>query len=120
MLTKLPTPVALYMDLLNSNDCASLKDCLAEDAHIYDMGEDNHIHGLTAIKDWRGNIKEEFDLKSNVINREDKHGIIIATSITSGKFPSSPQLFYYFFSICDNLITNIVIVPGEENVHTLH
>jgi hypothetical protein len=115
MLTKLPTPVALYMNSLNNNNQAILNDCLAEDAHIHDIGEDNHIYGLASIKDWRGNTNDEFELESKVINMEDKHGIIIVTSLTSGKFPSSPQLFYYFFSLCDNLITNIEIAPGEEN-----
>ncbi|MDF2872319.1 MAG: hypothetical protein K0R05_3894 [Anaerocolumna sp.] len=116
MLTKLPKPVAIYMDSLNNNDCAILNDCLAEDAHIHDIGEDNHIYGLASIKDWRGNTNDEFQLESKVINMEDKHGIIIVTSLTSGKFPSSPQLFYYFFSLGDNLITNLEIAPGEENV----
>ncbi len=115
MLTKLPTPVALYMNSLNNNNYASLNNCLAEDAHIHDIGEDNHIYGLASIKDWHGNTNDEYQLESKVINMEEKHGIIIVTSLTSGKFPSSPQLFYYFFSLCDNLITNIEIAPGEEN-----
>ena len=116
MLTKLPTPIALYMDSLNNGNLSSLKECLAEDAHIYDLGEDTHIYGLTSIIAWRGNTNDEYQLKSKVINLEDKHGINIVTSLTSGNFPSSPHLFYYFFSLCDNQITNLEIVPGEGNL----
>ncbi|MEY8352995.1 hypothetical protein AALB39_06490 [Lachnospiraceae bacterium 54-53] len=58
----------------------------------------------------------------NVCITEDAHvhdigenSHIIVTSLTSGEFPGSPQLFYYFFTVKDDLITNIEIVPGEEN-----
>lgn len=84
--------------------------------HVHDIGEDNHFNGLEAIKKWRGNSNAKYNLKSEVIDVEDKHGVIIATSLTSGNFPGSPQLFYYFLTVSNDLITNIEIVPGTENV----
>lgn len=116
MSIQLPKPIAIYMDSLNTNDNTVIDVCMAKDVHVHDIGESNHFNGLEAIKKWRGNSSAEFELKSEVTNVEDRHGIIIVTSLTSGKFPGSPQLFYYFFTVANDLITNIEIVPGEENV----
>ncbi|NUU61884.1 hypothetical protein [Paenibacillus agri] len=113
---QLPTPIAIYMDSLNTNDNTVIDGCMANDAHVHDIGEDKHFNGLEAIKKWRGDSNDEFKLRSEVINVEDKHGIVIVTSLTSGNFPGSPQLFYYFFTVAYNLISNIEIVPGKENV----
>ena len=116
MNTKLSGPISIYLDSINSNDSSVLEKCLTKDAHVHDVGENNHINGLEAIKKWRGGSNDEFKLKSEVIAVEEKYGITIVTSITSGNFPSSPQIFYYFFAVADNLITNIEIIPGEENI----
>ncbi|GFZ31740.1 hypothetical protein CSC2_22660 [Clostridium zeae] len=116
MIMQLPKPIEIYMNSLNTNDNNVIDRCIAKDAHVHDIGEDNHIYGLIDIKKWRGISNEEFKLKSEVINAENKNGIIMVSSITTGKFSGSPQLFYYFFTVKDNLITNIEIVPGKENV----
>ncbi|BBI35208.1 hypothetical protein [Cohnella abietis] len=112
----LPKPIAIYMDSLNTNDNLVIDECIAKDAHVHDIGENNHFNGIEAIRKWRGDSNDEFKLISKITKVEDKHGIVIVTSLTSGNFPGSPQLFYYFFTVADNLITNIEIVPGEENV----
>lgn len=104
------------MDSINSNDSSVLGTCIAIDAHIHDAGENNHINGLDAIKKWRSKSNGEFNLKSEIIKFEEKYGITIVTSVASGNFPSSPHVFYYFFAVEDDLITNIEIVPGEANV----
>lgn len=114
-MAQLTKPIALYMESLNANDAAAIEASIAKDAHVYDMGENNHINGLEAIKKWRGAANEEFNLKSEVRNVEDKYGVTIVKSLTSGNFPGSPQLFYYFFTVVDGLITDILILPGEEN-----
>ncbi len=116
METKLTGPISIYLDSINANDSSVLEKCIAKDAHIHDVGENKHINGLEAIKKWRGGSNDEFKLKSEVITVEEKYGITIATSVASGNFPSSPHIFYYFFTVADNLITNIEIIPGEENV----
>jgi hypothetical protein len=115
--TKLASPISIYLDSINSNDSSVLDKCIAKDAHVHDVGENMHINGLEAIKKWRGGSNDEFKLKSEVIAVEEKYGITIVTSIASGNFPSSPHIFYYFFTIADDLITNIEIIPGEENVN---
>lgn len=116
MSKQLKKPVEIYMNSLNTNDSMVIDVCMEKDAHVHDIGENNHFNGIEAIKEWRGKSTDEFKLKSEVIDVEEKHGIVIVTSLTSGIFPSSPQLFYYFFTIDNNLITNIEIVPGAENV----
>ncbi|EIW15726.1 MULTISPECIES: hypothetical protein [Pelosinus] len=118
--TKLAGPISIYMDSINSNDSSVLGKCIAKDAHVHDAGENKHINGLEAIKKWRGGSNTEFKLKSEVTAVEEKYGITIVTSIASGNFPSSPHIFYYFFTIADDLITNIEIIPGEENVNIEH
>jgi hypothetical protein len=114
MSKQLPQPVEIYMDSLNTNDTTVIDACMAKDAHIHDSGENNHVNGIEAIKEWREK-SVEFELKSKVIDAENKHGIIIVSSLTSGIFPGSPQLFYYFFTVAKDLITNIEIVPGADN-----
>jgi hypothetical protein len=114
--TELTGPISIYMDSINSNDSSILEKCIAKDAHVHDAGENNHINGLEAIKNWRGGSNDEFKLNSEVTAVEEKYGIIIVISIASGNFPSSPHIFYYFFTVADDLITNIEIIPGEENI----
>ncbi len=114
MSIELPKPIALYMESINTTNNAILDACIAKDAHVYDRGEDKYINGLEAIKIWRGNVREEFNLQSEVVNVEEKQGIIIVTSITSGDFPGSPQLFYYQFTLEEDLIAKLEIVPGER------
>jgi hypothetical protein len=120
MNTKLAGSISIYMDSINSNDSSVLGKCIAKDAHIHDIGENKHINGLEAIKKWRGSSNDEFKLKSEVTAVEEKYGITIVTSIASGNFPSSPHIFYYFFTTADDLITNIEIIPGEENINIEH
>jgi hypothetical protein len=115
--TKLTGPISIYIDSINSNDNTVLENCIAKDAHVHDVGENNHINGLEAIKKWRGGSNNEFKLKVEVTNIEEKYGITIVTSIARGNFPSSPHMFYYFFTIADDLIANIEIIPGEENIN---
>ena len=93
MPAQLTKPIALYMESLNANDAAAIEASIAKDAHVYDMGENNHINGLEAIKKWRGAANEEFNLKSEVRNVEDKYGVTIVKSLTSGNFPGSPNCF---------------------------
>lgn len=116
MNTKLAGPISIYMDSIDSNDSSVLEKCIAKDAHVHDVGENNHINGFEAIKKWRGGSNDEFKLQSEVTTVEEKYGITIVTSIARGNFPSSPQIFYYFFTVAGDLITNIEIIPGEENV----
>lgn len=116
MSATLPEAITVYMESINTNNNAVLDSCIAEDAHVHDIGENHHIHGLEAIKKWLSQSNQEFKLITEVKNTEEKYGIMIITAMVSGNFPGSPQLFYYFFSLADNLITNIEIVPGPENV----
>lgn len=111
MSLQLPKPIALYLDSINTNDSTILDICVAKDGHVYDLGEDNHINGLEAIKKWRGSISDEFELKSEVVNVEQKHGIIMVTAMNSGNFSGSPLLFHYHFTVQNDLITKIEIVP---------
>jgi hypothetical protein len=115
--TKLTGPAAIYFDSINSNDNNVLENCIAEDAHVHDAGENKHISGLEAIKKWRDGSNNEFKLKVEVTNVEEKYGVVIVTSIARGNFPSSPHMFYYFFTVSDDLITNIEIIPGQGNVN---
>lgn len=85
----------------------------AEDAHVHDIGEKHHACGIDAIVAWQENMSTNFDITKEVRNIEEKYGIFIATVMVSGDFPTSPQPFYYFFAVEDNLITNIEIVPGK-------
>lgn len=115
----LPEAIRVYMESINTNNNAVLNSCMAEDAHVHDIGENHHIHGLEAIKQWHGQSNHEFKLITEVKNVEEKYGIVIITAMASGNFPGSPQLFYYFFSLAGSLITNVEIVPGPENVAEL-
>ena len=115
MSIQLPKPIATYMDSQNTNDTSYIDVCMAKDAHVHDIGESNHFNGIEAIKKWHSSTNE-YELKYEVTNAEDIHGVTIVAALTSGKFPGSPQMFYYFFTVADELITNIEIVPGAENV----
>jgi hypothetical protein len=115
--TKLTGPISIYIESINSNDNSVLEKCIAKYAHIHDVGEDKHINGLEAIKKWRGGSNNEFKLRVEITEVEEKYGITIVSSIARGNFPSSPHMFYYFFTIADDLITNIEIIPGEKNIN---
>ena len=116
MKLKMPKAVATYMDATNSADLDSLDACLAPDAKISDVGENDRITGVAAIKEFIRDSREKFKLHAAIQKVDNVGEKVTVTTLTSGDFPSSPQYFHYEFTLVGGLIRNIDILPGEDNV----
>jgi len=94
----------------------SLDTCLAPDAKISDVGENDKIAGVAAIKEFIKDSREKFKLHAAIQSVDNAGEKIKVTTLTSGDFPTSPQYFHYEFILAGGLIKNIDILPGEANV----
>jgi ketosteroid isomerase-like protein len=112
----MPKAVEDYLKASDTADLDSLNACLAQDATISDVGENDKISGLPAIRQFVQESKEKFKLRKKILHIEETDDRVKVTTLTFGDFPGSPQYFYYEFTLADNLIKNIDILPGEENV----
>lgn len=112
----MPKAVATYMAATNNADLYSLETCLMPDATISDVGENDRITGVAAIKGFIKDSREKFKLHAAIQSVNSAEEKVTVTTLTSGDFPSSPQFFHYEFTLAGRLIRNIDILPGEENV----
>lgn len=107
----LPAAVSAYMNAIDGNDGAVLPTCLADDIHVYDKGEDVHLHGPKEVERWFTGGNEVFQLRSEIKCVEADGDAVAVTAAGSGNFPTSPQAFRYRFTLSGALIREIEIVP---------
>jgi predicted Fe-Mo cluster-binding NifX family protein len=89
--TKLPAPIAAYIDAENSGDTEALAQCFAEQAVVRDEGKT--IEGLAAIKQWKAETGKKYQHTIEPIEPIEsvqKDGRTIVTNRLSGNFPGSP------------------------------
>jgi hypothetical protein len=103
------------MEAKNTADIDKLDACFAQDAVIHDVGEDNKIIGLDAIKRFTKASKEKYDLTVTIQHIDNTGERLKITTLASGNFPGSPQYFHYEFTMVRGLIQNIDILPGDAS-----
>jgi SnoaL-like domain len=104
----LPTPIADYF-AADSTDGATVASCFTADAVVID--EKQTHRGREAIARWKTEASAKYDYVSEPVAIDDQGGRIIVTAHLTGNFPGSPVDLRYAFTLVDDAIARLEIVP---------
>jgi ketosteroid isomerase-like protein len=109
----IPSVINNFFRASDSNDKDLLSRCFAEDAVLYDVGDEFRGHREIADHIIEANIT--FQAKENRIDRTVSKGdeIIVAATLY-GNFEGSPCPLDHHFILEENLITQLKIVLADE------
>jgi len=108
---QLPAPISAYFSAKGGADPEETLGCFAEDATVWDNGEDLELKGIDQIRDWLTGTVSSYNLSSEVRTIEQKDGGYSVGVIVSGDFPGSPYAFNYRFLISGGKISELAIDP---------
>jgi hypothetical protein len=106
--TKLPTPIALYIDAENRGDAEALSQCFAEHAVVRDEGQT--IEGLAAIKQWKAETRKKYQHTVEPLASAQKDDKTIVTNRLTGNFPGSPIELEFVFTLDGDKIASLEIL----------
>ena len=106
-MTRLPTPIAVYIAAENRGDAEALAQCFAEDAVVRDEGKT--IEGLAAIKQWKAETKKKYQHTIEPLTSTQQDDKIIVTNRLTGNFPGSPIELEFIFTLDGNKIASLEI-----------
>ena len=106
-MTRLPTPIAIYIDAENRGDTEALAQCFAEDAVVRDEGQT--IEGLAAIKQWKAETRRKYHHTIEPLTSTQQDDKIIVTNRLTGNFPGSPIELEFIFTLDGNKIASLEI-----------
>jgi hypothetical protein len=109
MSNELPKSVADYIAGSNAHDPQACAACFADDAVVADEGRERK--GLTDIRAWKEEVTGKYRPTVEVIAVAKADGKTIVTGRVSGDFPGSPVDLRYAFTLRDNKIARLEIVP---------
>ena len=107
-MTKLPKPIALYIEAENRGDTEALAECFADDAVVRDEGQT--IEGLAAIKQWKAETKGKYQHTIEPIASTQNDGKTIVTNRLTGNFPGSPIELEFVFTLDGEKIASLEIL----------
>src|ERR1700686_121211 len=108
MMTKLPTPIAIYVAVEKSGETEALAQCFAEDAVVRDEGQ--RIEGLAAIKRWMAEAKRKYQHVIEPLVSTEKDGKTFVTNRLTGNFPGSPIELEFVFTLDADKIVSLDIL----------
>ena len=95
MSIQLPPPIALYVQLENAGDTATLSACFAPNAMVRD--EDHTYEGLAAITAWKAETKHKYHHTITPLAVTLQQGKTVLTATLTGTFPGSPVTVNFDF-----------------------
>jgi ketosteroid isomerase-like protein len=107
----LPSPIDRYFAAKESSDVEDTLACFAEDATVWDNGEDLELKGIEQIRKWMTGTVAGYKLTSEVKSGESRGEEFVAGVVVSGDFPGSPYEFAYRFKIRGDKIAELAIDP---------
>jgi ketosteroid isomerase-like protein len=107
-MTRLPTPIAVYIAAENRGDAEALAQCFAGDAVVRDEGQT--IEGLAAIKQWKAETRRKYRHMIEPLASAQKGGKIIVTNRLTGNFPGSPIELEFVFTLHGDKIVSLEIL----------
>jgi hypothetical protein len=108
LITKLPTPIAIYVAAENQGDTEALAQCFAEDAVVHDEGKT--IQGLAAIKQWKAETKKKYQHTIEPLAVAQQDGKTVVTNRLMGNFPGSPIELDFVFTLDGDKIVSLEIL----------
>ena len=109
MSTKLPEPIATYIEGANHRDIDVVVACFKDDAVVRDEGRERR--GIAAIRAWAEEVSEKYRPTARVIDIAETAGKTIVTGRVSGNFPGSPVELHYAFILDGDKIARLEISP---------
>jgi len=107
-MTKLPTPIAIYIAAENRGDTEALAQCFGEHAVVRDEGQT--IEGLAAIKQWKAETKKKYQHTIEALGSVQKDGKTIVTNRLTGNFAGSPIELEFVFELDGDKIVSLEIL----------
>ncbi|WP_407050108.1 nuclear transport factor 2 family protein [Methyloraptor flagellatus] len=104
----LPEPIADYF-AADASDPVAVAKCFTADAVVID--EKRTHTGREAIAAWKAAASAKYDYTATPIAVEDQSGRLVVTAHVAGTFPGSPVDLRYAFTLSDDLIARLEIVP---------
>jgi hypothetical protein len=95
MSIQLPPPIALYVQLENAGDPATLSACFAPNAIVRDEGRT--YEGLAAITAWKAETKKKYHHTVTPLDVAQQHSKTVLTATLTGDFPGSPATVTFEF-----------------------
>jgi hypothetical protein len=109
--TKLLPPIEAYFSAKGSEAPGQASALFAEDATVWDNGEDLELRGVANIRDWLSDTSAKYKLSSEVLSWDERNGEFVVRVVVSGDFPGSPYEFAYRFTLAGDKISKLVIDP---------
>jgi ketosteroid isomerase-like protein len=114
MTTRLPAAVSGYFDAAERDDVDALLVCFATDAVVFD--EDAEWRGRAGIRRWRETVATKYDYTLEVLGAEvraepDEPERTDVHAHLEGNFPGGTVDLDYRFTLGENLIRKLEIVP---------
>src|SRR5215510_1686226 len=91
----LPPPIALYVQLENAGDTATLSACFTPNAMVRDEGRT--YEGLAAITAWKAETKQKYHHTVTPLTVTHQDGKTVLTAALTGGFPGSPTTVSFAF-----------------------
>lgn len=107
----LPPAIERYFAAKGGTDPEQTLKCFAEDAIVWDNGEDLELKGSPAIREWMTGTVSSYELTSKVASWEATPEDLKVSVVVSGNFPGSPYAFDYKFKLSDDKIRELAIDP---------
>jgi hypothetical protein len=105
--TKLPGPVAAYVEGANAQDINAVTACFNEDAVVRDEGRSRQ--GIAAIREWAQEASKKYRPTVEVISVAETNGRTIVTGRVTGNFPGSPIELRYVFTLDGEKVARLEI-----------
>lgn len=102
-----PAPIALFFQLSNDKDSASLDRCFTPDAAVHD--EKHTYNGIAEITDWFIESKKKYSYTAEPLEMEGADATVIVRARVSGNFPGSPAVLRYTFELGNDKIRSLDI-----------
>lgn len=107
----LPATISSFFAAKGGSDTEGVVASFAEDATVWDNGEDRVLHGVAEIRDWLSGTVSGYKLTSEVVSAEKRGDQVVAVVVVAGDFPGSPYKFEYRFNLREDKITELAIDP---------
>lgn len=115
MSTKLPTPVAAYIQATNDHDSAAFLASFTEDALVNDIQRE--CWGKAAIEKWAEREIFGAEVTMEVVSALDHYGDLIVTAKLDGNYDKTglpdPLLMTFYFTLRGDKITKLIILLNK-------
>jgi ketosteroid isomerase-like protein len=110
MTITLPHVIASYFALDKARDAQAIADCFTPNAVVVDEGYT--YTGRDAIRNWMANASTKYTYTVEPFTLDEVAGKAVVTSHLVGNFPGSPVDLRYLFTLTDDKIAKLEIVPS--------